>query len=82
MTQEKILEIRQDRHPLQELCIDTYVPNDCRLAGGTNAVEIDSEAGGKLEQLASAIPPTGPNLSGKSVHLKQVALIHLHGAHR
>ena len=44
------------RHPLQELCVSPFVPNDtcCDLAHG------------KMKIL------TGPNASGKSVYLKQV----------
>jgi len=60
---------------LQELCIDTFVPNDCRLAGGSNAVETAGGASGQLEQLASTIFVTGSSHSGKTTHLKQVALI-------
>jgi len=75
MTEENILDIKMGRHPLQELCVSTYVPNDCRLAGGINAVETGSEASGQPVQFASTILLTGPNFSGKSVYLKQVALI-------
>ena len=44
------------RHPLQELCVSPFVPNDtfCDLQNG------------RMKIL------TGPNASGKSVYLKQV----------
>ena len=45
------------RHPLQELCISPYVPND-------TCIDLSH---GRIKIL------TGPNASGKSVYLKQVA---------
>jgi len=44
------------RHPLQELCVSLFVPND-------TAFDKDR---GRIKIL------TGPNASGKSVYLKQV----------
>ncbi|XP_064626771.1 mutS protein homolog 5-like [Lineus longissimus] len=58
-TQDDSLEIKGGRHPLQELCCSPFVPNDT-MSG------VDH---GKMKVL------TGPNASGKSVYLKQVALI-------
>lgn len=43
------------RHPLAELAVDTFIPNDTYLHG-----------------LAVI---TGPNFSGKSVYVKQVAVL-------
>ena len=45
------------RHPLQELCVSPFVPND-------TCIDLEH---GKMKIL------TGPNASGKSVYLKQVA---------
>ncbi|XP_063241372.1 mutS protein homolog 5-like [Bacillus rossius redtenbacheri] len=59
LRKEQMLEIKDGRHPLQELCIDNFVPNDT-CSGGTHSL---------MKVL------TGPNASGKSVYLKQVALI-------
>ncbi|XP_021941355.1 mutS protein homolog 5-like, partial [Zootermopsis nevadensis] len=59
LTQERVLEIEGGRHPLQELCVDDFVPNDT--------------FSGDQHSLMKII--TGPNSSGKSVYLKQVALI-------
>ncbi|GAB6032235.1 MutS protein msh5 [Chamberlinius hualienensis] len=54
------ISIKNGRHPLQELRTTMFVPNDI-VSGGSE--------GSKLLVL------TGPNSSGKSVYLKQVALI-------
>ncbi|KAK6642412.1 hypothetical protein RUM43_003914 [Polyplax serrata] len=59
LTKERKIEIVQGRHPLQELCIDNFVPNYTFLGGDGHFMKII----------------TGPNASGKSVYLKQVALI-------
>jgi len=47
------------RHPLQELTVALFVPNDVQLGPGHGVMKI----------------LTGPNASGKSVYLKQVGLI-------
>lgn len=87
--------VNRNSHPLQELCVSTYVENDTMLNGGGGEVGeiiIDSEntsdenstaalreadrANIEQESLApSMILLTGPNYSGKSIYLKQVALI-------
>ncbi|GAM25145.1 hypothetical protein SAMD00019534_083200 [Acytostelium subglobosum LB1] len=46
---DNVIEILNGRHPLQEMCVPTFIPNNCSM--------------------------TGPNQSGKSIYLKQVALI-------
>ncbi|KAI5059273.1 hypothetical protein GOP47_0025592, partial [Adiantum capillus-veneris] len=58
LSEENIIHIKNGRHPLQELVLDTFVPNDtdCSNTGHVNII-------------------TGPNYSGKSVYVKQVALI-------
>ena len=51
--------VKGGRHPLQQLVVDTFIPNDVALgAEGVNGAII-----------------TGPNFSGKSVYLKQVGII-------
>ncbi|KAJ5904388.1 DNA mismatch repair protein MutS core [Penicillium tannophilum] len=57
-----------DRHMLQEMTVSSYVPNDTLLAGGIQ--EQVEEIG-----VPSMLLLTGPNYSGKSVYMKQVALI-------
>lgn len=59
LTMDSVLNIEQGRHPLQELCVNLFVPND-------TVFEKDK---GRMKVL------TGPNASGKSVYLKQVGLI-------
>lgn len=53
-----VLIIEEGRHPLQELTVATFVPNDTQLTQACHAQLI-----------------TGPNASGKSVYIKQTALI-------
>ena len=77
-------------HILQELTVSSFVANDTTLAGGTGISQAsgpDCEASNyHRDSSFSSIPPsqtdgpsvliiTGPNYSGKSVYLKQVALI-------
>ncbi|KAE8753179.1 hypothetical protein FOCC_FOCC000102 [Frankliniella occidentalis] len=59
MTSGQEIFIEKGRHPLQECCVNTYVPNDT----------FSSKSHGLVKIL------TGPNASGKSVYLKQVAVI-------
>lgn len=74
------------RHILQEFKVPSFVPNDAFIVGGTGSVEqtdedhsvnfdsqIDTSCKG--EDGPSMLVLTGPNYSGKSVYLKQVALI-------
>jgi DNA mismatch repair protein MSH5 len=61
LVQEPVLLIEGGRHPLCELCVDTFVPNDTVMDAACNQPV--------LQVL------TGPNNSGKSIYLKQVGLI-------
>lgn len=54
------LYITGGRHPLQQLCVETFIPNDTSICAGRE---------GTVQLI------TGPNASGKSVYLKQVGLI-------
>ncbi|KAF5369357.1 hypothetical protein D9758_002767 [Tetrapyrgos nigripes] len=58
MVEENIIDIVQGRHPLQEMVVDTFVPNDTRLAGGLGN-------GVTEEGCYSIILCTGPNACGK-----------------
>ncbi|KAL6536158.1 MutS protein msh5 [Orobanche hederae] len=58
LTSENILDIRNGRHVLQEMTVDTFIPNDTNI--------LDE---GRINII------TGPNYSGKSIYIKQVALI-------
>ncbi|KAJ1487315.1 muts domain V-domain-containing protein, partial [Baffinella frigidus] len=62
LVKETVLYIEGGRHPLCECVVETFVPNDTVL---------DSNNQG--EEVLSIV--TGPNYSGKSVYLKQCALI-------
>jgi DNA mismatch repair protein MSH5 len=75
------------RHLLQELTVPAYIGNNAYLVGGSGSSERlpDKKTHGILEDLTSQEPGvvtepsvlimTGPNYSGKSVYLKQVALL-------
>ncbi|XP_052748925.1 mutS protein homolog 5-like [Galleria mellonella] len=59
LTEEKVISIKQGRHPLHILNCENFVPNDTE----------SSQEAGYVKIL------TGPNSSGKSVYMKQIALI-------
>ncbi|KAG8533403.1 uncharacterized protein KY384_002186 [Bacidia gigantensis] len=90
LTQDNFFDIRGSRHPLQELCVASFVPNDVHLQGGHGPVSCsEADKGGnsslygarqdarRSKEIAypSMLIMTGPNFSGKSVFLKQVALV-------
>jgi hypothetical protein len=60
LAEDKLLNVKGGRHPLQELCVNPFIPNDV-VFNGTN---------GQMKIL------TGPSASGKSVYLKQVLWKH------
>lgn len=81
MTTANTLHIQGGRHPLQELVTPSFIPNDCFLAGGTGNDMHEhgdaprSEPVDNSLEAPSTIVITGPNHSGKSVYLKQAAII-------
>ncbi|KAI1858378.1 uncharacterized protein JN550_012743 [Neoarthrinium moseri] len=80
MTTENVLHIQGGRHPLQELVVPSFVSNGCHLRAGDGAeVENPRSDGSSASQNSKDAPSTlvltGPNHSGKSVYLKQVAVI-------
>lgn len=86
VTSENIVEIHGGRHPLQELVVPSFIANDCYLAGGSDqpsspvgqldSHQVGSTTATEIEaEYPSTLVLTGPNHSGKSVYLKQVALI-------
>lgn len=85
ITTDNVIKIDGGRHPLQELTVPSYVANDTYLVGGSGELEPHHETHSAspsqpLEAShdltgASMLIMTGPNYSGKSIYLKQVALI-------
>jgi DNA mismatch repair protein MSH5 len=78
MTTENVIDIEQGRHLLQELSVAQYVPNDAYLIGGqeqAKSSESDTATSCSSKDLPSVLIVTGPNNSGKSIYMKQVALI-------
>ncbi|KAK5987708.1 DNA mismatch repair protein MSH5 [Cladobotryum mycophilum] len=69
MADSSILQIKGGRHPLQELVVPSFVPNDCFM-GGEYAL-----SNGQVQKQPRALILTGPNHSGKSIYIKQSAII-------
>ncbi|KAM3071187.1 hypothetical protein ACMFMF_007662 [Clarireedia jacksonii] len=84
ITSANMVHIIGGRHPLQELTVPSYVANDCFLVADsspkddendTPEVSESSETTADNMDGPSMLLMTGPNYSGKSVYLKQTALI-------
>ncbi len=80
MTKSNFINIQGGRHPLQELVVPSFIPNDCSIAGGPgDETELQNPGSPVTDESEPDMPNlvvlTGPNHSGKSVYLKQVALI-------
>ncbi|PWN19665.1 hypothetical protein BCV69DRAFT_250376, partial [Microstroma glucosiphilum] len=73
MTDTGILDIKGGRHPLQELTVENFQPNDTLLYSGCGVGSDDSVEGQAPRRSVEIL--TGANGCGKSVYLKQVALI-------
>ncbi|OQE40807.1 hypothetical protein PENCOP_c005G07611 [Penicillium coprophilum] len=73
MVEQNLIRIKGGRHILQELTVSSYVPNDTLLVGGAESETND--AASSINQNPSMLLLTGPNYSGKSAYIKQVALI-------
>lgn len=55
-----------NRHPLQELVVDTFVPNDVHIVGGTNEVGTNDGQDNALgEEAPNVVICTGANACGK-----------------
>ncbi|KAG6010194.1 hypothetical protein E4U21_007671 [Claviceps maximensis] len=66
MTVDNVIQIQNGRHPLQELTVPSFIPNHCNLFG--------EQEWGQDSAPGRCMVVTGPNSSGKSIYLKQVAL--------
>ncbi|KAJ9389582.1 hypothetical protein DTO063F5_2075 [Paecilomyces variotii] len=84
MRNENVIKVKGGRHLLQELTVPSYVPNDTFIIGGSgnnnelseiNAPSLEATHSREVYQGPSMLLLTGPNYSGKSVYMKQVALI-------
>lgn len=76
MTTTNLIQIEGGRNLLQELVVPSFIPNGTLLLGGSgNAAEDETIVSEVMSDLPSLLVVTGPNHSGKSVYLKQVALI-------
>ncbi|KAK6586221.1 hypothetical protein PZA11_001278 [Diplocarpon coronariae] len=82
VTMANVIQIEGGRHPLQELTVPAYVANSCFVAGGSenvnDAEELLNHSSADIQQSMDGprmLIMTGPNYSGKSVYLKQNALI-------
>ena len=78
MTADNVIQISQGWHPLQELNVSSYVRNDTLIAGssedGMNVDESTQPCHDSVARGPKMLIMTGPNYSGKSVYLKQVAV--------
>ncbi|EPQ65858.1 Bgt-5388 [Blumeria graminis f. sp. tritici] len=77
ITTANVIHIEGGRHPLQELSVPTYIPNPCFITGGPGNIDTDVPEPASPEKTThpGMLILTGPNYSGKSVYLKQNALI-------
>ncbi|KAH7031981.1 muts domain V-domain-containing protein [Macrophomina phaseolina] len=89
VVEDNVVQIKAGRHPLQELTVPSYVANDTLLvgpAGIERGIRQDSSAIATNERFnahasstamdgPNMLILTGPNYSGKSVYLKQIAAI-------
>ena len=70
--------IQGGRHPLVELVVPSFIQNDCDIEGGAGSQASESGSMINLDSqpsIPNMLIVTGPNHSGKSIYLKQVALI-------
>ncbi|KAF9775231.1 hypothetical protein IL306_006679 [Fusarium sp. DS 682] len=69
MVEASVIHIEKGRHPLQELVVPVFIPNPCHLfTGRSDITDVQNDC-------PQALVLTGPNHSGKSVYLKQTAII-------
>jgi len=73
---QNTIQIIGGRHPLVEGCVENYVPNDTHLVANSSSPPPRKKRKGTECHIGNPmIVLTGANYSGKSVYLKQVAII-------
>ncbi|KLJ07360.1 DNA mismatch repair protein MSH5 [Blastomyces silverae] len=84
ITQDNSIVIKGGRHLLHEVTVPTFIPNDTLIVGGngregspqnTSTRSLETSVEVAETQGPSMLLLTGANYSGKTVYLKQVALI-------
>lgn len=86
ISEQNVLKVRGGRHLLQELTVSAFIANDTFIIGGKGTERSESlstvgrhssrsETNNLQGSGPSMVLMTGPNCSGKSVYLKQVAMI-------
>ncbi|EME48663.1 hypothetical protein DOTSEDRAFT_57974 [Dothistroma septosporum NZE10] len=90
MTRDNIIKVKEGRHILQELTVPRFIANDTLLVGGQSSNEEERRQRmtpyqaqidrsqilpGRSHTGPSMLLLTGPNYSGKSIYLKQVAIL-------
>ncbi|KAG0658910.1 MutS protein msh5 [Rhodotorula mucilaginosa] len=87
MTSEPVCKILKGRHPLAESCVEHFVPNNTALVAGQSRPCVKTELKEEEDEESAAedrdssldessmLIITGANFSGKSILLKQIALI-------
>ncbi|EEB95039.1 hypothetical protein MPER_06053 [Moniliophthora perniciosa FA553] len=64
MVEDNVIDIVQGRHPLQEMVVDTFVPNDTRICGGAWRPSYDDdedEHEGNTRKWNNVVVCTGAN---------------------
>ncbi|KAJ2929766.1 hypothetical protein H1R20_g7314, partial [Candolleomyces eurysporus] len=77
MVEENVIDIVRGRHPLHELILDAFVANDARVIGGAGVGASPDYPDESEDEWNSVLLCTGANACGKSVYMKQIALIQI-----
>lgn len=76
ISDENVIDIKSGRHLIQENIVPSFVANDAKLRGGCAVRDsVSDSTSSEDSNIPTLLLITGPNYSGKSVYLKQVALI-------
>ncbi|KAF9644907.1 hypothetical protein BDM02DRAFT_3157041 [Thelephora ganbajun] len=76
MCEDNVIRIIKGRHPLQELVVDTFVPNDLYIAGGDHRFSLNDEQGEGLEgEVPNVVICTGANACGKIALIQYMAQV-------